>query len=70
MGLGGEDFEFFAGELRVGDGEEGLVGLGLFGGEILVAEDGVGCGGCLCAEDGDSGEEKRGEEDSDARGHD
>ncbi len=40
MGLGGEGLEFFAGELRVGNGEEGLIGLRLFSGEIGVAEDG------------------------------
>jgi len=32
VGLGGEGFEFFAGQLRIGNGEEGLIGFRLLSG--------------------------------------
>ena len=38
VGFGGEDFEVLAGELRVGDGQEGGIPFGLLG-EVAVAED-------------------------------
>ena len=63
VGLGGEGLEFFAGELRVGNGEEGLVGLRLLGGEIAVAEDGGLAGASMRSlrdQECDGGDEQEG----------